>query len=125
MAREKFKAEVLALDRYRCIGSTVFASQHRCTGSLQAHHCVTQAKLRTHISTLGLDEDGINDWIWNPGVGATVCDGLHGAHTAKVRGAKPFAIPFEWLPARVVDWCESREIVHLLLVEHPPVFSEV
>lgn len=120
VAREKFKAEVLALDRYRCIGSTVFASQHRCTGPLQAHHIPKQQWLRTHISSLELTEQEILEWLWDAHLGATVCEGLHAGHTTRLH-----VIPFEWLPARVIDRATDREILHLVEREHPPLFSEV
>lgn len=122
VAQERFKREVLQLDRHRCIGSTVFASQHRCTGPLQAHHCITQAKLRTHISTLASwTEEDVIAFIWTPLIGATVCEGLHVPHTSRAE-----RIPFEWLPNRVVDYCAALDppLTHLLTREHPRFFKD-
>lgn len=117
VAQENFKSQVLGLDRYRCIGSTVFASQHRCTGPLQAHHCIKQQWLRTHISSLELSEAEIIEFIWNPLIGATACEELHSGHTSRLH-----PIPFHWLPNRVVDYCAALDppLTHLLRREHPP-----
>jgi hypothetical protein len=93
----------------------VFASQHQCTGPLQAHHAPRQQWLRTHISSLELTEEEINDWLWNPDLAATTCEGLHTGHTTRMH-----VIPLEWLPNRVTDACTAREIMHLLRREHPP-----
>lgn len=121
-AQERFKRDVLSLDHRRCIGSTAFTSQHRCTGPLQAHHCVKQQTLRLHVLTIDLTPEELIEWVWTASIGATICRGLHAAHTAKLKAAKPFAIPFEWLPARVIDYCAALDppITHLLTREHPP-----
>lgn len=114
-AQERFKREVLLLDRHRCIGSTVFASQHRCTGPLEAHHCVKAQWIRTHISSLGLSEEEIIGWLWTPDNGATMCHGLHEGHTNRSH-----VVPLEWLPNRVTDWARANDVFHLLTREHPP-----
>lgn len=123
-AQEYFKREVLRLDFGKCIGTDRLGFEHECEGPLQAHHCVPQKILRTHISTLELDNAQIRRWLWTPDNGATVCEGLHVPHTKKVLHARPFWIPLEWLPARVMDFCEGVSIRHLLEREHPSLFGE-
>lgn len=123
-AQEYFKREVLRLDFGTCIGKDRLGFEHECTGPLQADHAVRQQTLRAHISTLELDEAQIRRWLWSPDVAYTVCEGLHVAHTRKVLHAKPFWIPLEWLPARVMDFCEAARIRHLLEREHPSLISE-
>jgi hypothetical protein len=123
-AQELFKATVLRLDFGICIGADRLGFDHECSGDKQAHHAVPQKVLRDHISKLELSESEIIEWLWDPGNGATICDGLHDPQAAKVRHAKPFWIPLEWLPARNADWARDREIFHLLIREHPPLFAE-
>lgn len=122
-AREQFKRMVLFLDLHQCIGRRL-GSDLKCSGPLQAHHAIPQKVLRTHISTLALTEEEVIEWLWDPAIGVAICDGHHDAHTARVHGAKPFAFPLEWLPARNLDWAESRSVRHLLEREHPPLFSD-
>lgn len=122
-AEEYFKSETLRLDFGKCLGAERLGFEHECTGPIQAHHAVPQKVLRVHISTLELDAAQIRRWLWTPDIGATVCEGLHVAHSAKVLHAKPFWIPAEWLPARIMDFAEAASIKHLLLREHP-FFSE-
>lgn len=119
-AQEKFKQDVLFLDMGKCIGATAFGADHECHGPLQAHHCVRAQILRAHISTLDLREDEINAWIWNPCIGASLCKSLHDRH----HDGTGFKVPAEWLPPRVFDFCHNREIKHLLLKEHPPIFDQ-
>jgi len=121
-ARDRFKREVIQLDHGRCIGSTVFTSHHRCEGPLEAHHCVRQQDLRTHISTMPWTEEDVIAFVWTPLVGATVCQGLHRPHTARVE-----RIPFEWLPNRVVDYCAALDppLTHLLEREHPRIHGGI
>lgn len=122
-AQERFKREVIQLDHGRCIGSTVFTSQHRCSGPLQAHHCVRQQDLRTHISTMtAWTEEDVIAFIWTPLIGATTCEGLHVPHTNRSK-----RIPFEWLPHRVVDYCAALDppLTHLLRREHPSDFGRL
>jgi hypothetical protein len=117
-ARENFKLQVIQLDHGRCIGSTVFTSHHRCSGPLEAHHCIRQQQLRLHISTMPWTEEDVIAFIWTPLIGATVCHGLHEPHTNRSE-----RIPFEWLPARVVDYCAALDppLTHLLEREHPRI----
>jgi hypothetical protein len=114
-AQERFEQEVLRMDFGRCIGLNVIGADHTCPGQLQAHHCIRQQTLRAHISTLELSEAEINDWLWNPCIGVTVCDFLHARHTSRFE-----RIPFEHLPARVIDFATDRSVLHLLVREHPP-----
>lgn len=119
VAQENFKKDVLRLDHHRCVGASVFPSQHRCHGPLEIHHVIRQQTLRVHISTLELTEDEINDWLWAAGVGITLCHGAHQRHSSRVE-----RVPWEWIPARVNDWCTDREVLHLAKHEHPPLFVE-
>lgn len=114
-----FKGEVMRLDQYRCIGASAFGSNHDCEGAIQAHHAIRQQTLRAHISTLELTENEIQDWLWNSSVGVTLCATLHDAHTSRKE-----PVPFEWLPGRVVDFATDRQILHLLLREHPRFLRE-
>jgi hypothetical protein len=122
-AQEYFKREVLRLDFGKCVGIDRLGFEHECTGPIQAHHAVPQKVLRAHISTLELDAAQIRRWLWSPDNGVTVCEGLHGAHSARVLHAEPFWIPLEWLPARCLDFAEAAHIRHLLERQHPPLFE--
>jgi hypothetical protein len=115
VAMEHWYHEVLRLDHHTCIGAIRLGFEHECSGPLRAHHCIRQQILETHIWTLGLGEAGWIDWLWDPSIGATVCDGLHQRH----HDGSSFLIPLEWLPARVPDWARAREVMHLLEREHP------
>lgn len=118
--RERFKVEVLRLDTGRCIGATAFTTGHVCTGPLQAHHCVKQQWLRTYVMPLAWDEDSISEFLWNPAIGATLCEGLHVQHTRRI----PEPVPLEWLPNRVIDFCDAFQLRHLLDREHPARYLE-
>lgn len=133
-ARENFKREVLRLDMGRCIGATAFGSQHECPSYavhypsnkpfivLQAHHCVPQPDLRDIAGDRELTEEETIALLWDPDLAATVCagpSGLHESHTCRLLDGKPFRIPFEWLPARVVDCASALELLPLLEREHP------
>lgn len=124
-AQAYFKREVLRLDFGKCIGTERPGFEHECHGPKQAHHAVPQKVLRTHISTLELDEAQIRRWLWTPDIGFTICELLHGFQTRKVKEAKPFWIPLEWLPARNLDFADAVSIRHLLVREHPPFHESV
>lgn len=121
-ARARFKKEVLQLDHHRCIGSTVFTSQHRCSGPLQAHHAVRQQALRDYLSKIPWTEEDVIAFVWTPLIGATVCEGLHVPHTRRLE-----LIPFEWLPNRVVDYCAALDppLTGRLEREHPRMHDPI
>ena len=119
--QEAFYRDTLRLDGGKCIGATIPFTDHRCTGSLRAHHAVKQQWLRTYVRTLepdvngGWTEDRISEFLWDPANGVTVCDGLHDAH----HDGTDFKVPAWWLPGRVIDFAEAYRIKHILHREHP------
>lgn len=118
-AMEHFQLVVARLDRGVCAGTRA-GFEHHCAGPNQAHHAIRQQDIRVHISTLDLTEEERIDWLWNPNIAFLLCPELHSAQTGRLRRAKPFRVPFQWVPARVVAHCRRRQVLHLLENEHPP-----
>lgn len=113
--QERFKREVLRLDGRECVGATAFGTGHRCTGPLEAHHCVKEQLLRTHVSKMDWGENRISDFLWDPAIGATFCRALHRRQTTRI----PDPVPLGWLPGRVIDFCEAWNLRRELEREHP------
>ena len=109
----RFREEVLRLDLGECSGSR---AETPCDGPVAAHHAIRQQTLRAHISSLELTDEQRWDWLWAPDVGTLLCDRHHSRHHTRTE-----RVPLEWIPARVVDWCKDRDVLHLLEREHPPL----
>lgn len=114
-AREEFKRTVLRLDGGDCAARRAWPD-HVCYGPIQCHHAIKQQWLRSHISTLGLSEEEILEWLWDPGNGLCLCQRAHERQSLRVE-----PVPLEALPARVADWARDRGLFHLLEREHPPL----
>ena len=79
-ASERFKRVVVALDR-GCIAET---EGDPCEGLLHAHHVVTQQQLR---------DCGLFDDLWNPSVGAVVCERHHRRHHNRTQPLRMSMLP--------------------------------
>lgn len=89
--RREFRIRVLALDLgcIRCRPISYAYDPSPCEGPLHAHHVITQQRLRAL---------GRADLLWDPRVGAAVCERHHRRHH---NGREP--IPVADLPARCRD----------------------
>lgn len=88
-ARLDFKIAVLATDG-RCV---VHDDPADCDGDFAAHHTVTQQQLR---------KAGREDLLWDPRVGATVCEVAHRRHHRGIQ-----RIPLSKLPQRCIDFARE------------------
>lgn len=95
-ARLDFKVAVLALDA----GCVAESSDSECEGDLQAHHCVTQQQLR---------KAGLDEYLWDPRVGAAVCERHHRRHHNRREPIRLGA-----LPGRVRDFASKFGLMHVL-----------
>jgi hypothetical protein len=94
--RRDFKVAVLAADR----GCVVHDDPLDCDGPLQAHHVVSQQRLR---------RTGRLDLAWDPANGASVCERAHTRHTLGVE-----RIALSRLPARCVSFAAVHGFGYVL-----------
>lgn len=72
---------------------------------LQAHHAVTQQRLRRL---------GLNHLLWDPRNAVPLCASDHARHTSRHA-----PVAFERLPARTVQFATENGLLDALLREHP------
>lgn len=100
--REDFKVAVLAMDQ-GCIASrppTVGETFSPCDGEVQAHHVITQQQLR---------KAGLDQYLWTPQNGASLCYRHHRRHHNRV---EPVTIAM--LPQRCRDFAAKHFLTPLL-----------
>jgi hypothetical protein len=91
-----FKVAVLAVD-----GGCVAASEESpCDGELQAHHAITQQQLR---------RAGLDAYLWDPDVGAALCERHHRRHHSRREPVRLAA-----LPERVFRFATRHGLVHVI-----------
>jgi hypothetical protein len=103
MTKEEWKLTVHALDRDCIMADRSSRDAHAadpCEGSVQAHHVITQQQLR-HL--------GLDDQLWNPANGASLCERHHRRHHNRRQ-----PVPWQRLPDRCRKFAHELGVSYLL-----------